>query len=475
MASSPRLVTGERQAPVQDTEERQSISDEKGWPIPDGCLRDNSSMAESDKATEIGIACNQQDLRALRNLAATRGGLLIDSLRQKAWPLLLGVDQESTTAPQSSWESLPTHKDENQVKLDVDRAFVYYPSESDAQLSTRRTSLQTLITVVLRRHPYLSYFQGYHDIVQVFLLVFGSSPLNKPAKETKQPQISAECMACIERLSLLRIRDFLLPTLDGLNAHMSLLPSILEVADTELYVHIRQTHRSYSLSGILTLYAHEIQDYDVIARLFDFLLATDAVMSVYLFGAIILSRRDTVFEIESTDTDMLLHTLSKLPQPLDLEALIAHALHLYSQYPPLKLPHGAWRQISSNSVLKTCSYGHDGYRKIRGKARTRTTWQGENTSSIAKKKPRSSIPFEDQTLQDGEAYFHAQAAELKRAEAREKVRKKFFSLWIRYRKPARNLALFTTVAVFAYWLRSGTDLNMALMDILRNLRGMRTT
>ena len=93
-------------------------------------------------------------------------------------------------------------------------------------------------------------------------------------------------MACVERLSLLRIRDFMLPTLGGLNAHMALLPSILEAADRELYVHVRQAHKSYSLSGMLTLYAHEIQEYGVIARLLDFLLATDAVMSVYLFGAV---------------------------------------------------------------------------------------------------------------------------------------------------------------------------------------------
>ena len=78
----------------------------------------------------------------------------------------------------------------------------------------------------------------------------------------------------------------MLPTLDGLNAHMRLLPNILEAADQELYMHVRQTHRSYSLSGMLTLYAHEIQEYGIIARMFDFLLATDAVMSVYLFGAV---------------------------------------------------------------------------------------------------------------------------------------------------------------------------------------------
>ena len=184
---------------------------------------------------------------------------------------------------------------------------------------------------------------------------------------------------------------------------------------------------------------------------------------------IILSRRDTVFEIEPTDTDMLLHILSKLPQPIDLEALIAHSLRLYSQYPPQKLPHGSWRRISSNSVLKTCRCGYGG--KQAPKKDTDSIPYAGSCTTLAKQTLRSSVPFKDQTLSDGEACFHRQAAELKRAEDLDKLRKHAFKFWMRYRKPARSVALFSVAATLAYIMRPGTGLNATLADTLRFVWG----
>lgn len=113
----------------------------------------------------------------------------------------------------------------------------------------------------------LHYFQGYHDIVQVLLLVLG---------------IDA-AMTAVARLSLLRIRDFMLPTMSGTEAHLQLLPSILYVADRKLYDHLSHTQPFFALAATLTLYAHDIEEYGDIARLFDFLLASEAAIPVYLF------------------------------------------------------------------------------------------------------------------------------------------------------------------------------------------------
>lgn len=117
----------------------------------------------------------------------------------------------------------------------------------------------------------LCYFQGYHDIVQVLLLVLGADAAVPAAR----------------RLSLLRIRDFMLPTMAGAISHLTLLPAILSAADQTLYEHLSQTAPFYfALPATLTLYAHDIQEYGDIARLFDFLLANQAVVSVYLFAVV---------------------------------------------------------------------------------------------------------------------------------------------------------------------------------------------
>jgi hypothetical protein len=53
-------------------------------------------------------------------------------------PILLGCEQPLSTADISgtSWKALPRHRDEDQVQLDVNRAFVYYPNGNVLRLSS---------------------------------------------------------------------------------------------------------------------------------------------------------------------------------------------------------------------------------------------------------------------------------------------------------------------------------------------------
>lgn len=86
-------------------------------------------------------------------------------------------------------EDIP-HKDEYQVHLDVERSFFHfsmgkqdvrlcialcrpdkhslYPDQNREKL---RGQLNSIIIDTLRKYPSLHYFQGYHDIVSVILLV----------------------------------------------------------------------------------------------------------------------------------------------------------------------------------------------------------------------------------------------------------------------------------------------------------------
>jgi hypothetical protein len=193
-----------------------------------------------------------------------------------------------------------------------------------------------VILDVLRRHPALCYFQGYHDIVQVFLLVLGAQ----------------DAPAAVARLSLLRIRDFMLSTLDPAISQLELLRPIFRAADPELYHHMPKSQPSFALAGTITMFAHNVQDYKDITRLFDFFLAHDAVMPIYLFAAVVLSRREELLEIEKEDEDILYVMLGRLPEPFDVEFHIARTLELYERIPPESLRSWEWWKLSSSSVLK---------------------------------------------------------------------------------------------------------------------------
>lgn len=102
--------------------------------------------------------------------------------------------------------------------------------------------------------------------------------------------------AAAARLSLLRIRDFMLPTMTGALSHLQLLPVILKAADAELFDHLSETAPFYfALPATLTLYAHEIQEYGDIARLFDYLLTNEAVVSIYLYATVSSSSQASLF------------------------------------------------------------------------------------------------------------------------------------------------------------------------------------
>ncbi|KAF2668792.1 hypothetical protein BT63DRAFT_285480 [Microthyrium microscopicum] len=372
---------------------------------------------ESPKAQEIRDACGDADVSLLVALASSNGGLLNDDLRKAAWPILLGSRSSNESEFDEvgaevggEWKSLPAHKDEAQVGLDVDRSFVYYPNDSSSlPLDTLRGQLSTLILSVLRTHPSLSYFQGYHDIAQVLLLVLGPSS-SPPA---------------LARLSLLRIRDFMLPSLSGAVTQLHLLPALLRAADPALAPYL-PPNPFWAISALLTLYAHDVQSYTHITRLFDFILAAPATASLYLFTAVVRARRDDLLDIDPGDHDMLHVTLTKLPahRQLDMDDLIEDACVLLKRHPPSSLGR-AWRAVSSKSALKTVMVGAP--------------------DVVA------------QSLEDGEAWL---AEQTRQADRQARMHALYMSVsktaW-RWRRPAA-FGLTLAVAVVAVFLGRGDDI-----------------
>lgn len=244
----------------------------------------------------------------------------------------------------------------------------------------------------------LHYFQGYHDIAQVFLLVLG--------KEAS--------FATVSRVSLLRIRDYMQSSLGPATKHLQLIPVILRCADLELADHLSTTPPYFGISAVLTLYAHDIEAYADIARLYDFILAHEPIMTLYLFVALIISQREEILDIPAEDQDILHFKLSKLPRPLDLQALIDRCLEIFERCPPIELPGKAWRNISSYSVLKT-----------------------------------SLKELRTQSLDEGCKLFAKQAQQLAREELAAKVMKQVR----KNRRPIISLGATLLVGVLSYYLR----------------------
>ncbi|EXJ95262.1 hypothetical protein A1O1_00382 [Capronia coronata CBS 617.96] len=368
----------------------------------------NHADDDREKRKSIEEACVRRDFETLVRLATSTGGLLTDELRRQAWPILLGYSPEGEGADgieaSQSWRELPRHVDEDQVQLDVARAFVYYPKdESEQSLETKKKQLSDLIVSTLRKHPMLSYFQSYHDVVQVLLLVLGDGP----------------AAAAVSRISLLRLRDYMLPTIAPARKHFELVSAIVKSADPELAEHISQAENSFALSATHSLFAHDIQDYGDIARLYDFLLAHEPVMTIYLFAAITISRRSELLEMPADESDILTFMISKLPKSLNIDALILDTLTLFRQNPPEQLNGFIWWRVSQYSVLKT-------------------------SRDISR--PHS--------LAEAQMLCHKQIAQLRRDESMKKTAR----LLLQHRRPIFSLTAALLVAAMSVWFRkSGQD------------------
>lgn len=135
---------------------------------------------------------------------------------------------------------------------------------------------------------------------------------------------------------------------------------------------------------------------------------------------------------------MLHAILSKLPKPLDLEGLIQRTIELRNKYPPQKLPGRVWRNISSSSVLKTT----------------------QDPDALLQ-----------QSLQDGERFFHREAMEISRRDALKARRLQLQALALRYRRPAILTGSAIVIAVLGILMRRlGTTSSLQGWDSLFGLR-----
>ncbi|KAJ3502505.1 hypothetical protein NLJ89_g8855 [Agrocybe chaxingu] len=233
-------------------------------------------MPAERRSTDTKPSRLSLDWNALRKRSLEPGGFGED--RADLWPKLLNVSQEKALNVYQDAKledpkvETPPHQDERQIGLDTDRSFVLYP--------------------------------GYHDIVTVLFLTL-------PAEMH---------LACIEKLSLHRLRDSMGTGLEPVLGLLRVTKHLLRLADHDYERTLEQSSPLpfYALSNLLTLFSHDIPTLPLIQHVFDYLLCRPPIAVVYLATAIILSRKEEVIRLEEEGEDGMIHSLlSSLPNLAD--------------------------------------------------------------------------------------------------------------------------------------------------------------
>jgi len=180
-----------------------------------------------------------------------------------------------------SERDLIAHRDEQQVALDINRSFIGVKDSKLQEL--RREQLNEVIIGVLRRHPSLNYYQGYHDIVSAVLLVLvpqaeGITDVSK----TLQIVIEFSC-----RMSLHLLRDNMTVNMEPTMGQLKVLRNLLRKADDEISIKVESASALpyFALPWLISLLAHDLKQ-DLTVLVFDYILARGPASVIYLCVAV---------------------------------------------------------------------------------------------------------------------------------------------------------------------------------------------
>lgn len=254
---------------------------------------------------EISNILEANDLSRLTKVFSVENGLINNEVREQAWPIMI----KSDTVDVPKYSDLGNiHKDDEQVKKDVDRSFISLDSNKyDCQMvGELRNRLHRLILKVLIALPELNYYQGYHDVASIVVLVFSDDIM------------AYRFLYC---LSLKYLRDHMMCNIDPTVKQLDIIPELVKSIDLELYEVINNVAPVYALSSIISLFTHDITNVDYVAVVWDFIfLKGSPQMVIYIYVALLVYYKEEIFIELNEMSDSSLNTKS------DFDLDIVHAV-----------------------------------------------------------------------------------------------------------------------------------------------------
>ena len=109
---------------------------------------------------------------------------------------------------------------------------------------------------------------------------------------------------------------------------------------------------SFAISWVLTWFSHDLEKVTVVCRIFDFLLCSSPIMSVYLISALLIRHRDSILTIDLDDIVHMYRFLSKdMLMSVPIEQVIEGAVSLYNSFPLRKLKSSQHYSIGQYSCI----------------------------------------------------------------------------------------------------------------------------
>ncbi|CAR28407.1 hypothetical protein ZYGR_0S00370 [Zygosaccharomyces rouxii] len=300
------------------------------------------------KSRLIANSLENRDITALLKLGVSNFGFVTTDLRKESWYLLLSEQLVLPEEPKNEADNEFRHRDENQVQLDVNRSF---SGIRDPQRKEKlRKLLENVIIHILRKHRQLNYYQGYHDVVSVFIIVFAQGKEYYPQggvqedvlcfsdmtnRDNEDISLSTEDVSnstsststqvfenedydakkgflvdeeklfrCVEAFTLLYLRDFMMDSLDFPIDQLRIIPRLIKSIDTSLYkkLQLDKVEPFFAVSSILTVFSHEMKptedkELSTIFCIFDYIISTQSMsVPLLMYANLVVENKQRLLE-----------------------------------------------------------------------------------------------------------------------------------------------------------------------------------
>jgi hypothetical protein len=299
-----------------------------------------------EEAVNVALLRTPVDMEMLRAISRMAGGFLNSRIRSLVWPRLVGVSR----GPVADYRyHICQHEDSEQVRADVERSLWNYKDSKCADgveneyIIQQRQHLSNIILAILCKHEELHYYQGFHDIISIFLLVFEDDKLAFAVSERVSQQYFSDCL----------YKDF-----EVVSKSISFVMLLIKTADTMLhkFLTLAGVESYFATSWMITWFAHDLRLVADVARLYDVLLCSHPVFCLYISAAVRLSSMESRIIINCVCAQLVIHfrqhifrcecdfaalhnMLTLLPRKngLPLEEILPRADELFATVPPSKL------------------------------------------------------------------------------------------------------------------------------------------
>jgi len=278
------------------------------------------------------------------------GGFVRNQLRKDLWLRLLDISWNQEAKPLK--DMISSHPDTEQVTRDTDRSLWRFTTQMTPQLrDRRRRQLTEIILAVLSTDRSLHYYQGFHEVVSVVLLICTDSTMNEERDEVVAVY---KAFLISRRLAATYLRCAMLEDLSHVRMQLSLLLPLVKCVSPAAATHLQASvsHEPlFALSWLLTWYSYNIEELHIVARLFDFFIVEHPLAPLYVAAALIGARAAEILQVER-EYAAVHGLLSRVPPGLAWDDLVFSTHKLMQRFSPERLLSG-----SLTAPLRlTCAY-----------------------------------------------------------------------------------------------------------------------